>query len=128
MKTNKEIYELTQTIYESESMLMENFTDQQAIDTINQLRLHVKTLIRALDSAADNANKIKRIAKMYQKIDEAKERVFKDGVYDSVMIDYDSATSSDARSREVVKVTTIEYPRIDVTAEDAWDGDDSMNA
>ena len=119
MKTNKEIYELTQTIYESESMQMETFTDQQAIDVINQLRLHIKTLIRALDSAADNANKIKRIAKMYQKIDDAKERVFKDSVYDIVIIDYDSATSSDARNKEFVKAVAIEAPHINVNAEDA---------
>ena len=119
MKINKEIYELTQTIYESESMQMETFTDQQAIDVINQLRLHIKTLIRALDSAADNANKIKRIAKMYQKIDDAKERVFKDSVYDIVIIDYDSATSSDARNKEFVKAVAIEAPHINVNAEDA---------
>ncbi len=92
---------------------------KKAIDVINQLRLHIKTLIRALDSGADNANKIKRIAKMYQKIDEAKERVFKDAVYDTVMIDYDSATSSDARSREFVKAVAIEAPHMNVHAEDA---------
>jgi hypothetical protein len=68
------------------------------------------------------------MAKMYQKIDEAKERVFKDAVYDIVMIDYDSATSSDARSKEFVKAVAIEAPHMNVSAEDAWDGDDSMDA
>ena len=110
-KNNNEIYKLTTTIHDSQAMNMDELTYKQAIDIVNELRQHVRTLIKELYLAKKNTNEVKNIAKMFQRIDEAKERVFRDAVYDRICIDNDSITTNDAR-QGVIPVATAVEPEI----------------
>ena len=110
-KKNNEIYKLTTTINDSQAMNMDELTYKQAIDIVNELRKHVRTLIKELYLAKKDTNEVKNIAKMFRSIDEAKERVFRDAVYDKICTDSNSITTNDAR-QGVIPVATAVEPEI----------------
>ena len=121
MKTHKELYKLTTSINNTEAMNANELTHAQSVSAVNALRQHVRTLINTVYDVAKNADEIKGIAKMYQRIDEVKEKVFKDAVYDKVCKDYDSITSSDARKGDVIEATMMHIKEVpmDIHPEDA---------
>lgn len=108
MSKNNEIYKLTTTIHDSQAMNMNELTYKQAIDVVNELRQHVRTLIKELYLSKKDSEEIKKIAKMFQRIDEAKERVFRDAVYDKICTDSNSITTNDARQGVIPVATAVE--------------------
>ena len=103
--THKEIYNLTTSIHESDAMQKSELCTESAIEAVNILREHVKTLIKVVFDAKIETNEIKKVADMYKKIDKAKERIFIDAVDKKIEKDWDDITSYDARTEKPVKAS-----------------------
>jgi len=116
---NEETYETVQTIVDSQEMNMNTLNSlPDAVETVNFLREHVKTLIDMVYVSRSETKEVKKIAEMLQKLERAKARFIERAIDDTLREDHKDIMSYDARRKDavVIKTESRQIGKIDIHA------------
>tara|TARA_R110000822_G_scaffold260973_1_gene385758 strand:- start:1485 stop:1832 length:348 start_codon:yes stop_codon:yes gene_type:complete len=113
---NEQVYETVQTIVDSQEMNMNTLDSlQDAVTTVNHLRVHIKTLIDVVYVSRSETNEVKKIAEMLQKLERAKARFVERAIDNTLREDHKDIMSYDARRKDAVVVAPVRG-KIDINA------------
>ena len=101
---NEVIYEVVKEITASQEMNMSILHPEDAVDTINFLREHVKTLITVIHSCSMETKEIRKVTSMLQKVESAKARFLEKAIDDVLRDDHQDVMSYDDRHKEMVTI------------------------